>query len=51
MALSQAPGADALIDVKTDFMTETKTLLFPIPLILKAEFTTFVTGVPVKTND
>ena len=50
MALSQAPGADALIDVKTDSMTETKMLVYP-PLILKAEFTTFVTGVPVKTND
>ena len=50
MALSQAPGADALIDVKTDSMTETKMLVYP-PWPLKAEFTTFVTGVPVKTND
>ena len=51
MALSQAPGADALIDVKTDSMTEVKTLVVPITWPLKAEFTTFVTGVPVKTND
>lgn len=51
MALSQAPGADALVDVKTDSMTEVKMLIFPIQFPLRAEFTTFVTGVPVKTND
>lgn len=49
-ALAQAPGADALVDIKTDALSVIKTWRFPqIPL--EVTYTTFVTGVPVKTNE
>lgn len=49
-ALAQCPGADALVDVKTDTLQITKMWKFPqIPL--EMTYTTFVTGVPVKTNE
>lgn len=50
-ALAQAPGADALIDIKTDNLSVQKMVIFPIGWPLEYSFTTFVTGVPVKTNN
>lgn len=49
-ALAQAPGADALVDIKTDTLTVQRMLVFP-PWPLELSFTTFVTGVPVKSNE
>lgn len=48
-ALTQAPGADALVDIKIDTLSIVKMWRFP-PIPLEITYTTFVTGVPVKTN-
>lgn len=50
-ALSQCPGADAMVGITIDNMTTQKTLIFLAPIPLELSFTTFVTGIPVKTQD
>lgn len=51
-ALSQCPGANALVGITTDTMDTMKTLITPFgPIPREASRTFFVTGTPVKTND
>lgn len=49
-ALSQCPGADALVGITVDNMT-TQKMLIPLGIPTEWSFTTFVTGTPVKTQD
>lgn len=51
-ALSQCPGADALIDVTQDGQTVIRTLTIgPIIIPQETSYTVFLTGVPVKTKE
>ncbi len=50
-ALAQCPGADALIDVTQDARAVTRKIkVGDVGLTLQREYTVFLTGIPVKTN-
>jgi len=50
-ALAQCPGADALIDVTQDGRSLTRKIKFgDVGLTFQREYTVFLTGIPVKTN-